>query len=83
MNREQILREQILREQILLNRLAEARAKLRELRARRAVLVAKKKATSILATVRTLNADPATYPPRGLKPWDPKTVRQALERRGL
>lgn len=62
-------------------RLAEARAKLRELRARRAVLVAKKKATSILATVRTLNADPVTYPPRGRGPWDPKTVRQALERR--
>lgn len=62
-------------------RLAEARAKLRELRVRRAALVAKKKATSILATVRALNADPVTYPPRGRGPWDPKTVRQALERR--
>ena len=47
----------------------------------RAELVAKKKATSILATVRALNADPVAYPPRGARPWNATTIRQALERR--
>jgi hypothetical protein len=62
-------------------KLRQLRSDLREHRKLRAELVAKKKATSILATVRALNADPVAYPPRGARPWNATTIRQALERR--